>query len=417
MRYLGTSLTLVAGLIALPAGSQETGGIIASFEFLQRVESVRNPDLDPGQADTEIISTSNFAYTLESRTRQSDLSLRLHTALRAPLAGSNDDTDFDNSGAILRYTHRAPGARIYVYGLLNHRELAYLRSFDLVDENTIIDDTGDLGGTGTRTNARLRLDAQFRENQRFGWGFNFGTATVHYKNLSAGSSLRDVDSYNAAVNTRFDLNPKVQLTSRFSYSQSEQEGSAQTRTQGADFGLTVQRPIGELRSALSFAWPNQSADRVSWTVGAARDLKQGGRISFDIGGSFADGRDTAVVGRFDYLHQLSKVSQVSMNLNRQVSDGSDGSVVLRTTGRLGYGLALSDLTSLNFDVNYLNRDTLNSTDELTEYGVSLSVSHQLTREWNLNAGVSRTERDEFGSARATSDAVFFSLQRAWDAKF
>lgn len=413
MQHLGKTLTLCAGLAALPAGGQETGGKSTRFEFLQDVETVRNPDLDPGQDETETLSTTTLAYTIQSRTRRDDLSLRLQTALRLPLSGNSGDPELDDSGAELRYAHTAPGSRLTAYASLRRFELDNLQALDLVDDDGVIDDLDDLSSSGTRTSGTFQLGAQFGENRPFGWGWTAGAATVRYSGLSADSTLQDVDSVNAALTGRFNLTPVLQLTSRLRYSQSDEDGSPRTSTRGADAGLVFSRPAGELRSALSLSWPDQSADRVALTFGGTRKLGEQGQVSLDLGGSFADGSDTSVIGRFGYQHQLSRSSLLRAQLNREVSDASDGSVLLRTTGQLGYGIALTSLTDLNFDVRYLDRDTLDSSEEITEYGVSASLSRQLTDEWSLAVGVSRTSRDENGSARATSEALYFTLKRAW----
>lgn len=417
MKHLGKTLTLCAGLAALPAGGQETGGKTARFEVLQRLEAVRNPDLDPGEDETETLSTTTLAYTVQSKTLRDDLSLRLQTALRLPLSGGSDDPELDNSAAVLRYVHTAPGTRLSASAAIRRRELARLQALELVEDDAVIDDLDDLSSSGTRTSGTLQLGAQFGEDRPFGWGWTAGAGAVRYSGLSATSSLRDVDSFNTALTGRFALTPVLQMTSRLRYSQSKEDGSARTTTYGADAGLTFTRPASELRSAVSLAWPDQSADRLGLTVGGSWQLQREGIVSLDLGGSFADGGDTALIGRFSYQQQLSRSSLLRAELDRQVSDGSDGSVLLRTTGQIGYGIAVTSLTDLNFDLRYLERDTLNSSDDLTEYGLSASLNRQLTKDWSMGVGLSHTARDENDRAEASSEALFFTLKRAWGGSF
>lgn len=418
MQHLGKTLFLCTSLVALPAAAQDRAGKSTRLELLQRVETVRNPDLNPGQDDTETVSTTRLAYTIKSKTHRDDLSLRLNAALRLPLSSSDSsDAELDEAGATLRYVHTAPGVRFSTYAAVQRRELSRLNAFDLVDDDSIIGDIDDLDGSGTRTNANIRIDAQFRDDRPFSWGVTLGASRVRYTSLSAGSTLENADSYTAALNGSFDLSSTTQLTTRVSYIQSEEDNSARTKTYGADFGLVVSRPSSELRGSISFAWPDQSADRVAITVGHTRELSETSQISFDVGGSFENGGETSLVGRFGYQKLLPGGHQIQAQLDRVVQDSTDGSAFLRTTGQVGYMIPLGPLTGLNFDARYLERDTIGSNDELSEYGISASINRQLTSDWVLQVGLSHTSQDETGNATATSDAVFFTLQRAWDGKF
>lgn len=417
MKHLGKTLTLCSGLVALPAGGQETGGKTTRFEVLQQFEAARNPDLNPGEDGTETLSLTTVAYELRNKTRRDDLSLRLQTSLRLPLSGSDDDAELDDSRAVLRYVHTAPGTQLSAYGSLHSRELAHLNALDLVDDDSVNDDISDFSSTGTRISSTIRLGGQFREDRPFGWGWTLGAGKVRYSDLSAGSTLEDSDSVNAALNGRFDLNPVLQMTSRLRYSRSDEENSPRTITRGADFGLVFSQPASELRSALSLEWPNQSTDRVALTFGGTRQLNDRGEISLDMGSSFIDGGSTYLIGQLDYRQQLSNTNLLRARLDREVRDASDGSVLLRTVGQLGYGVALTPLTDFNFDMRYLDRDTLDSSDELQEYSLVASLDHQITQDWSLIAGVSHTTRKENGNADATSESVFFTLKRVWDGGF
>ena len=416
MNHRGKNLTLFAGLISLsvsPVAGQDTGGRTMRFDLSERVEAVRNPTLNPGQDDSEILSTTNLGYELSSQTRSDELSLRLQAALRVPFGSSSDDPDIDDTGATLRYRHIAPGATFTTLASIRRRDLAYLRSFDL-DED---DDIDALNNTGDRINSNLQFGVDFGQDRPFGWGASVGASKVRYKNLGAGSTLTDYDRENATLTGRFDLSEVTQLTSSLTYSQSQEEGSNRLRTYGANFALSHLRETSEYRTSLSMAWPDQSADRVTLTVGNTTQFSDRGQISFDIGGTFSDGGSTRIVGRLDYQNQLTPNSNARANLQRQVSDASDGAVILRTRGQIGYDVSLTSLTTLAFDLRYLERENLSNGSDLEEYGVSFSVNRQLTSDWLLTVGLGQTTRKETGLATAKSETVYFSIGRAWTGRF
>ncbi len=417
MNHLGKSLTLFAGLISLsvssPAAGQDTGGKTMRFELSERVEAVRNPTLNPGQDDSEILSTTNLGYELSSKTRSDELSLRLQAALRVPLGSSSDDPDIDDTGATLSYRHIAPGATFTALASIRRRDLSYLKSFDLDDD----DDIDALNNTGDRINSSLQFGVEVGEDRPFGWGASVGASQVRYKNLGAGSTLTDYDSENATLTGRFDLSQVTQLTSSLSYSQSQEEGSSRLRTYGANFALSYLRDTSEYRTSLSFAWPDQSNDRVTLTVGNTTQFSDRGQISFDVGGTFSDGGSTQFVGRLDYQNQLTPNSNARVNIQRQVSDASDGAVVLRTRGQVGYDYSVTPLATLAFDLRYLERENLSNGSDLEEYGVSVSVNRQLTTDWLLTVGLGQTSRKETGLATAKSETIYFSIGRAWTGRF
>lgn len=413
MKHFGSVLAFSAGALAFPATGQEAGGQTTRFVFDQSLEVVRNPDLTPGGDDTETLSVSRFAYQYSSKTRRDEFTFDLGSALRVPLSEGSDDIDFDETSASVSYVHRAPGTRLSATGSITYRDLKYLRSYDL-DED---DDINILNGTGNRTVGSLRLSADFMEDRRFGWGAEFGTSAIRYSNLSVGSTYVDVDRADAALKARFDLTQVTTLISRFGFSQSQEEGSSRRRTDSASFGISHARPTGELRGSLSFESPDTSQDRTSLTLGQTYNFDERGRISYDLGATFGDNSSTYWVGRLDYRYDLAPQSQVRATLNRQVSDADDGAVVIRTLGSLGYNMSLGPMTGLGIDLRYLDRDAISGTGgDYQEYGVSVTVDHKLTKNWNLNVGVGHTTRDEIGLQSASSDSVFFSLKRAWGGK-
>ena len=416
MRYIGSFLALGTGAVSLavslPAIGQEVGGRTSSFEFDQNVEVVNNPELNPGSANTETLSVSRFAYTLASKTRNDEISLRLQTAYRVPLGGSNVGSGLDETGAYFDYAKRSASTNMSVHASSTYRDLRYLNSFDLDGD----DDISRVNGSGGRINNRVSLSGDFRENKAFGWGGTVGASAIRYSDLSAGSTYVDADRYNASLRARFDLNNRTRLSTRFGLRETQEVGNQSFKTYSADIGMNYARPTGELRSALSFAWPDGSPDRVSFTVGQTYNFSPRSQISYDVGGTFSSGDDTNLTGQVEFSYDITKTSQASANFSRQVSDADDGSAVVRTIGQFGYGMALSPLTQLSMDLRYLDRDTLGSTDDMKEYGVSVSVQHRLTDDWNLDLGVSHTTRNEFGQATADSNSVFVALKRVWKAK-
>lgn len=413
MNNRGISLTLLAGIIALPVSSQETGGKSMRFELSERVEAVSNPKLNPGQDGSEFLSTTNMAYELSSKTRRDELSLRLQGALRVPFGGSTDDPGIDDTGARLQYTYTAPDVSLSALALIRKRDLEYLQSFDLDDD----DDIDTLNNTGDRINSRLQVGVNVWEDRPFGWGVSVGSSKVRYSNLGAGSTLTDYDREDATLTGRFALSAVTELNASLTYNNNQEQGSASFKTYGANFALSHLSNTSEFRTGLSMAWPDQSGDRVSLTVGNTTQFNDLHQISFDVGGSFTDGGSTYLIGRVDYQNQLTRNGRARANVERQITDASDGAVILRTRGELGYDLDLSPLTNMAFDVRYLERDNLSANTERREYGVSVSVNRQLTEDWVLTVGVGQTSRKETGLADAKSESLYFSIGRAWTGKF
>ncbi|HEX9859513.1 MAG TPA: hypothetical protein VGA75_14225 [Paracoccaceae bacterium] len=445
----------VLGQPVLPALAQE-GGLRFHFDIEERLSHGRNLALEvPAEGTTQRAET-RLSFGLISETRSETLVLEMGIVpLLAREPGEKTGARLDEPSLRFSYDRESANAALALGA--DYREI---QVDDLPDLSEFVDDEGnpdlpddlaDLVGSGTRADYRLqaRLD--------------LGTAAPLGLTLEAGLSGRDYtdttdpDLFDSrretlAATTRLRFSPLTEGSLGLSHARYDAEDAEDTlrETTALDLGVThalsaragLSAGIGytvidtrELgvttredgltgRLGLDYEMPNGTADarldsttdqngaRLTLSFGRALDLPAGA-LSARLGVTRAEGSDPALIGALDWRHDLP-TGQISARAERREKSTADDDAITRTTLLiLGYDQELTAVSGLNLGLSYAQIDETGA-NMLERADLTASYRHALTADWDMNFGLAWRMRDEATEGRATSEEVFFSLNRRFE---
>lgn len=178
-----------------------------------------------------------------------------------------------------------------------------------------------------------------------------------------------------------------------------------------DVALTWDRPNGTIGlTAEREQTVNGDIDR----IGLSRELALagGGDLRLGLGLTNFDGSDAAVTGNIAYSQPLPGDQRFTATLARTANvDGNDQNVV-RTRGELGYSRPLTALSEISFTAGLSRIDVLEGPeDDRSSTTAGVNYTHQITRDWGLNAGY----RGTFNRSGAGDDDqnLFLNISRTF----
>lgn len=415
---------ILAFVLSAPAVGQQTGGVTTEFTLSQGFETQSNPTLAPDNNDVRSVFNTDLGFSIASVTRRSEIRLGLGARARYAFGDLDSDEkgfDFGRENANLRYRYTAPDFSLTANLRYLQDDVSFLDFEDLitVDDggNIIIDeDATEISGSGTRRNITYRLSAQFREDQRFGWGASFSGSDLTYSDVTS-ASLEDTSSRNAALNAHFEFTPTLRLDSRLSHTTRDTDGSTEGSTNALSLNLqAVRSDAFTLRSGLTFANPDTNASRTTATIGAQLRPSELSQLTFDIGGTVSDDFNTELEARLNYRVQPTSQSVFEVSINSGITDNNDNEQVRSTVGTIGYDLALTSLSRLSLDMFFVDENVL-ATDATTgETSARIQYSRQMNKDWVLAVGANYINRRETGQSDATSEELFINISRAWSGR-
>lgn len=429
LRLLFSLSTAAVALVALsvPSLSQTEGGRQATFSLQQGFETLRNPDLEAsGEDERRTLSNTDLSYALSTSTRRASLGLTVGARLRGAAGdvdtGESEGFTLDRQFLALRHGYLAPNAEFTTTASVRRADIGFLQRLDLIEDADgnveVPEDIDDLEGTGTRTNARLSFAAQFGESRPFGWGVSVSNSVLTYEDVE-NSSLEDSSQTTTRLNARFDLNPVLSLTTALRYQLRLNEGEDTGETMNYDLVLAHRRAEnGALRAGITVAQPDDDREtRTTLFVGGTQEITDLRELDFNIGSTMGESGEARFVGLVNYREALSRTTSLNAQLNRQVSDNTRNETVLDTAARLNLLHSLTPRSGVRFGVLYGARENFTTDEDSSDLSVSVSYSHNLTRDWALSVGASHIWRTEDDAEDTTSDRLFFSVGRSWNSRF
>ncbi len=398
-----SGLGLVA-LIALPLAAQEDGGLRLTFGVAARVETISNPGLSvPAEPRLESLST-RLSFGLSDKTRTGAVSL----SAAGSLAADNDESTNGLEDPDLRLSWKRSGATssLDLNAFLRESDLDTLRGV-VLDPDTG-EATKDVVGDGKQRQSGGGLTLAFGESGP--WG---GTLSAGLTDTTYSGSTDEVDSRDASLGgtLRFELDSATAVTAGLRWSRFDEDGAAYRDTLRPELGLR-RNLAGGFASADVFAEDTEDGTRAGLSFGRSWELKDGS-FAFNLGATRGVTGDLSPTGTLDWQKDLPRGS-LSASLRHAVTSGSDDTETIVTTASLGLGHTISPLASVNFGLNASDSEDTVTNETTRNAALSATISHSLTQDWILDAGVSHRMRDEDGTGLATSDTVFLELRRSFD---
>ena len=313
--------------------------------------------------------------------------------------------------------------------------------------------------TGSRTDAVLRLGLETGRTARFGTETEVELRDRSYTGTT-NPDLTDLRSRSVASTLRFDLTRTFRLSvigSRFESEEDDAERTERERSRlalgadlqldrvwklGAELGqsrfLTTQTPVPggprveNKESGLSFALSVERELRNGFVGLAAvrtfgetgyRDtvllergleLRNGANLQVGAGFiAFEDGKTRPLV-QLSYGQPLRRGTFVA-SLSQEGDVTDDGSEIVRTRGEAALSLAAWRRSTVSVTGRVAAIDALSGTEvDTTLVEIGLGLTHELTRDWGLTAGVRHRIDYTDGTRDDSSNIVSLNLSRSFE---
>lgn len=423
----------VAGISALGAAGlwndqgahaqgREAGGVRMTWGIEQRFETDSNGELDPGGSEDISQASTRLSFGLSSATRASSLSFTAAGKFRVAQGPDFNGTEaeFTEPEAGLSYARRSANADMSLSARYRESDVAFLRPLeDFIDQNGNLDlppDLEDLNGNGTRRNLRANAALNWGRDGPVGFGVNGGYSIIDYSNTSS-ASLFDSRRASIGATLRAEIAPATNASAGLRFSTFDDDDPATSRrdSYGLDLGLSraVENGLWSVGFNLS-----ETEDGTQTGVNIGREMAlPRGRLSASIGATAAAEGGVNLTGSLGYNQALSRLSSVSANLSRSISQGTDDTERLLTALSLGYSLTLSRLSSVSVNVLASESEDTATNQATRNASFGLSYSRSLTRDWGMNLGYRHRIRDVDGIPSANSDSFFLTIRRDFQIKY
>lgn len=444
---LASILSAVGGFGPADAQEDAAGGTLLTFGIETKLSVSDNYNLVPVAPGTSTVldTTLSFGYLTETATDR--FAFNIDGVLRgSDLPGAGSDFRFDDPSLTISYDHEGANSRLSVSVDYNRANLDFLDPFKFIEDGVLIN------GTGNRDILSAKVNFDTGINDPLGFGIELSHRALDYSNTTdpnLSNTLKDT----AAITARLRLSPV--LNSRIKLSQENYSAddlvSTDRKTRGLSFGATYEiTPVTTLDFELgaekiteavagtsrgSFGSVNLTRALANGTAGLLLDRSfspEGGRttitvnrsmelpngtLAFSLGATKGELGGTGIVGSINYGQALPQ-GDLTASLNRTVINNTDGNDVLTTKAVLGFKMPTTAISSLSFDVDYVQVEDVGSGGTQTSDRTSLRASYtrELTADWNLSAGYEHQNRFTEGTGTAQSNTVFMSLGREFSIR-
>lgn len=395
----------------LAAAAQEGGGLRFTLGIEERIEAIRNPDLDIPATGTTTSATTRLSFGMVSETAIQTFSLNAAAGVRiANEPADGTTTELEAPSLSVNYQRAVSNAAL-TFGINFRRDrIDTLDASDFPDD--LPDDLADLDGTGTREDLTAQASLAWGMDAPLGVTLTATAGKTTYTDAS-DPDLIDNTRYGLTALTRLRFSPVLDGTVLLSHSVEDEDvvGGVRTETQSLRFGLDYAlSPAAQMKASLGLSQSDENgvdSDGISASVGYTQELASG-QFGAEIGVVKGED-DTALTGRLDWRQDFA-TSQFSASLLREAStDATD----ITTTARVGYDYEINDVSGLSLGV------ALSQIDEAGENAVQrtdLTASYRraLTEDWNMDFGVNHRIRDEETVGTTSSQAIFVALRRDFE---
>jgi hypothetical protein len=396
-------LALGAALAAIPvvllAQEDGGGGVRLAFTVDGRLESHSNADFTPGGSEPSIEAVARLGFGAVSETRASRLAFDAGGELRYVLDGPEDIAEgFVNPDLRLSYGRTSADAAFDADLFWRERDLATDREFD--DFDTASGERREIGGG---------VALRWGETRRVGYGLSADYIDTTYTDPDENDFTRTT----LGGTMRLDLNPATALTfgltgSRLDSEDDEDDGT----TVGLDTGLSFARPDGTLTFGLSFD-DDDDGLRTGFDVGRSFERPAGG-YGYRLGVTRDVDGELRLTGGLNVAQDLPR-GRLTADLSREIGTASDSnSERLITLFSVGLTQELTPLTSLSLTGAY--GESLDPSDDsfTRNFDAGATLSHQLTQDWLVDAGVSYSAENTDDAPQAEDTTVFIGVRRTFE---
>ena len=456
---VGGALAGVVGLVQAASGQDVVAppaGLRATLDYGIGIDVDTNRDLDDPSPGTYSALVNSFGLALLSNTRNQSFALTFGTQLRLQSDPESDDVlDWNEPDLRVQYSRDAANSRMALSGRLRQQDVELLEPFFIdIDGDTIVDETRVNELEGTLDTAEVVASLETGVNSPIGTtytasylsrtyndtddpdlfdrvDYRIGTSThLRFSSVATGrvglsarqyeySNGRDVlgETVAASFGLDYAVSPSVNAEASIGYSKNVEDEEVEgdrfvTTEQGPTFSAGVTR---QLRNGDIFT--TYRRDLVEDTF--RNTLTFGRSISmprYELSGSFGltnlDGGDPVPTFGLFYTRDLA-LGQFTASFRRIVTVNTDDEERTLTAAAAGYSHAITELSSVNFSLDYslvTGVGDVDEGDDETRATFVASYSRVVTEDWALTVGYrGRMQNDD--EEEATSNAVFVNLGR------
>lgn len=432
------------------------------YTFSQKFGANDNIRLNPDSVGTTYYSDTGLGFDFRSQTALEQFQLSASAVLRAvndEIIGT--DAQFRDPILDLSYTRNTPNARFALQANYALRDLAFLDPLQQED----IGSQDFFSGGGQRETIYAGITLETGLQAPFGFFFDLNTRSVAYNDqtdpllvpnrtdsLSLGGrfqfaptmrgrldwfesrfdqeenvgntilTARTADTSRITAGLDLDLSPISTLILDFGYTDIDETFTAQPNQPVNVSGLVGsavlnrELPNGLLRFRLDSELTTRGRQD---TLEAARQMElPGGRLGYSLGITRGATFDAEPIGSLDYAVELPR-GQFNASVSRSVSiDDTLNQLTNTTRANLGYLVDVNALSSLRFDLNYadisLAGQSVAANNSREQGSFSTSYTREVTEDWDLTLGYSYRYYNPENDSSASSNELYFSLERNFD---
>ncbi len=433
------------------AFAQESGlEITATVGETLRVSDNFERVLDP--SGTSVVAQTDLNFNLKSETSVDSLVIGLGGVIEAGhFADRRDDNvDLDQSFFNANYTRSVSDTRFSFGGSFRNSDVTDTDITEGFDDRDLIVDVGELSTYGVTFGFETGIDAPF------GLSFDSSLQKREYSNTS-NEDLFDSDSQSYDLVARFDLTPTTTLRALTGYSEFDSQDNEDTLREStyvglglthefspsvsANFQLTYDRnetheTIDDRRRETTHEGPAVESgfrvDRPNGSIGARynsrisstgrtdtlwfdRDLDlPRGALSFSLGATESDNSSVRGIANITFSQELPSGLFNATFAQSATTRNEDEDEAIRTTLNLGYTHQINSISSLAASANLANINVLGDTGGDSDRAtLSLTYRHEVTKDWDLTAGVEHYFSKQEDQRNRTSNTVFMGLERSF----
>ncbi|MXQ06417.1 hypothetical protein GQ651_01015 [Alphaproteobacteria bacterium GH1-50] len=443
---------------ALPAGllAQEATGIRGTLSVTQGLEWSDNRRLDIVSPGSTLTSVTRLGFGAISETRTQQLNFNVDGSIEGSFGdGATDQEDFRivSDSIRLGYSRSGANSRLSFDASTTTREI----DDDVIgffvngefDPNALVLDGGEV--ERTRLSARIETGLE----GPFGLDVSARSSTRDYVDTT-DPELVDQETVSLDATARFRIRPSlalraragmsetdetelgvVQTTSRrylgfgveaesagglaftgdliLDKSQTDQDGVEVSDDDGVGFEVTLEqaRPNGSVGFEVTSRVDN-SGRRSSARVLRSIDMPTGA-LSFSLGLVDQENADIEFTSSLAYARE-TPAGRVTANLQQSPSTDA-GEAFLNTSFSLGLTRELSQISELGASIEYGSARAFTEDDADRRATFGVTYQRELTRDWDLTAGLEHTRVDDADDEDRSSNTVFINIGRDFDFGF
>lgn len=439
----GTLSAMALLVFAVQARGQE--GTLATFGLSFGGSYTVN---DPGENESDL--ASNLRFDLQSVTRTQSVGL----SADGRLVFDGGRVEFERPGITIDYARESRSTALNLGLSYSVRDVD--GAAEIIDPVTgtvinLVDDDGTLESLGINAALVTGQDAPFGTQTSFSYVDRTYSGT-------ADPDLTDLTNWQIGTTLRFDVDPRISLSTNASYRVTQEDDDEQTERRvtrfgvggsflidplwsasfdlgysifeteedqpglgrviteenGTGFTLSVTRQFrdGSLSASLARDVSDNGTED-SLRLSRERALSNGGALAWSVGLiSFPNG-ETAPVVSAAYTMPTPRGS-FSASINQASSFNSDDESVVSTSIALNYDQAVNASSSWAVNGSVANVEVVGDQDQgQTRAQIGISYNHALTQDWDLSTALRHQIIYEDGEEDESASTLSLSLQRSF----